>query len=122
MKFRNEIKPPGDFIKMNHIGTPCGIIPYRLNQLGHWSSFVGGDGHFYKQIERFSEKKSVFLHFVMYIVEPTEKEASEQCLQSYSKKYKDIYELYGINKQALWFHWSVFGKKEGRRLCWCFCD
>lgn len=42
--------PEGMFIAVNHIGTPCGIIPYELNKKGTWLSRYGGDGLFYEKI------------------------------------------------------------------------
>lgn len=44
--------PEGPFIRVNHIGTPCGIIPYELNMKGHWHTAYGGDGQFYEQLAR----------------------------------------------------------------------
>jgi hypothetical protein len=45
-----SILPPGSFIRLNNIGTPCGIIPYELNMKGTWAQAYGGDGRFYEQI------------------------------------------------------------------------
>jgi len=45
-----RILPEGSFITVNHIGTPCGIIPYELNMKGTWATAYGGDGRFYEQI------------------------------------------------------------------------
>jgi hypothetical protein len=42
--------PDGSFIKLDHIGTPCGIIPYELNMKGTWLTRYGGDGLFYQEI------------------------------------------------------------------------
>ena len=44
--------PDGLFIAVNHIGTPCGIIPYELNMKGTWAAAYGGDGKFYEQLAR----------------------------------------------------------------------
>jgi|UniRef100_A0A6C0B0W5 hypothetical protein len=45
-----SILPDCSFIEVNHIGTPCGIIPYELNKKGTWLPRYGGDGLFYQQI------------------------------------------------------------------------
>jgi hypothetical protein len=50
MKIGNRIVPAGNFIKLNDIGTPNGIIPHKFNILSTWESFVGGDGRFYEKL------------------------------------------------------------------------
>jgi hypothetical protein len=61
------IIPNGSFIKLNHIGTPCGIIPYDLNTKGTWLHQYGGDGLFYEEIAKLS-KGEQHLDTVIYKV------------------------------------------------------
>jgi len=62
------IIPEGNFIKLNHIGTPNGIIPYELNKCSVWKLKYGGDGLFYEDL---SKKSNVeYLSTVIYIVSP----------------------------------------------------
>jgi hypothetical protein len=63
----NRVIPEGNFIKINHIGTPNGIIPYDLNRLQQWKYQYGGDGLFYESLSRLSHK-TVFLPTVIYQV------------------------------------------------------
>jgi hypothetical protein len=57
-------------IERNNIGTPCGIIPYALNQNGTWTNEPAGDAEFYVDIARIAEKIE-FLQLVIYIIRPT---------------------------------------------------
>ena len=59
--------PQGPFIRVNHIGTPCGIIPYDLNTKGKWITAYGGDGKFYEQIASLGSP-IVFLSTLIYHV------------------------------------------------------
>jgi hypothetical protein len=67
MKIGNRIVPEGNFIKINHIGTPNGIIPYKFNMLSKWESFVGGDGKFYELLSSLVSKVE-YLDLLMYQV------------------------------------------------------
>jgi hypothetical protein len=68
IRHRNGVHvPEGAFIKINHIGTPCGIIPYDLNTKGTWTSVYGGDGRFYEQIASLGNP-IVFLPTLIYHV------------------------------------------------------
>jgi len=62
-----RIIPEGDFIKINHIGTPNGIIPHELNSKSTWKYQYGGDGLFYEELSRFAKNVS-FLSTVIYLV------------------------------------------------------
>jgi hypothetical protein len=68
MRLANKhIVPEGNFIKLNHIGTPCGIIPYELNKTTLWKHRYGGDGLFYEELA--TKCKSVdYLPTVIYSV------------------------------------------------------
>jgi hypothetical protein len=62
----NDILPQGPFIRINHIGTPNGIIPYELNKSSVWKHQYGGDGIFYEEL---ATKASVeFLSTIIYQV------------------------------------------------------
>jgi hypothetical protein len=61
-----RIIPEGDFIRINHIGTPNGIIPYDLNMKTEWKHQYGGDGLFYETISK--EANVIFLPTVIYLV------------------------------------------------------
>jgi len=61
------IIPNGNVIKLNNIGTPCGIIPYDLNIKGTWRHQYGGDGLFYEEIAK-SAKSIEHLQTVIYKV------------------------------------------------------
>jgi len=50
MKLGNRILPEGNFIRINHIGTPCGIIPHEANKTTLWKHQYGGDGLFYEEL------------------------------------------------------------------------
>jgi hypothetical protein len=59
----------GPYICVGNIGTPNGIVPYNLNQLGEWKPFYGGDGEFYITISNIA-KKTEYLNIVIYRVRP----------------------------------------------------
>jgi hypothetical protein len=63
----NRVIPEGDFIRINHIGTPNGIIPFELNKKQQWKHQYGGDGLFYESLSKMSNK-TVFLPIVIYQV------------------------------------------------------
>lgn len=63
----NRVIPEGNFIKINHIGTPNGIIPFELNKQQQWKYQYGGDGLFYESISKLSNK-TIFLPTVIYQV------------------------------------------------------
>lgn len=62
-----RIIPEGNFIRINHIGTPNGIIPYDLNSKSTWKYQYGGDGLFYQELSQFA-RSVVFLSTVIYLV------------------------------------------------------
>ena len=61
--------PQGNFIRINHIGTPNGIIPYSLNTKGQWKYQYGGDGLFYEGLSKLAKNIS-FLDTIIYSVRP----------------------------------------------------
>jgi hypothetical protein len=61
-----RVVPEGDFIRMNHIGTPNGIIPYDLNSKSEWKYHHGGDGKFYEYLA--SQTKIQFISTIIYQV------------------------------------------------------
>lgn len=63
----NRVLPEGAFIRICHIGTPCGIIPYELNMKGHWHTSYGGDGKFYEQLAA-TKTPTEFLPTLIYHV------------------------------------------------------
>ena len=63
------ILPTIQQIKVGQVGTPMGIIPYKLNTEGTWSLYHGGDGEFYMQISK--NIPVVFLDILIYIVKPS---------------------------------------------------
>jgi hypothetical protein len=67
MKSGKRLIPGGNYIKLDHIGTPCGIVPYELNKLGEWKTRYGGDGLFYEQLAKIA-KNIVHLNCVIYAV------------------------------------------------------
>jgi len=64
---KHGLLPPREIIKLNYIGTPCGIIPYDLNMQGKWLSRYGGDGFFYEHIASLGSP-IVYLPSVIYLV------------------------------------------------------
>lgn len=67
MMFGNRVLPEGPFIRIDHIGTPCGIIPYELNMKGNWHTSYGGDGRFYEQLAA-TKTPTEFLSTLIYHV------------------------------------------------------
>jgi len=63
-----RIIPEGNFIKINHIGTPNGIIPYNLNVSGNWKHQYGGDGLFYQDLS--TRANVVHVPVLIYQVRP----------------------------------------------------
>lgn len=65
------IPPFTGVIRENFIGTPCGIIPFDLNEWGakgsNWLLRRGGDGKFYEAIARRAARIQE-LEFVIYLV------------------------------------------------------
>jgi glycosyl transferase family 25 len=47
-----NILPKELFIREGNVGTPCGVIPYELNNKGTWLNRLGGDGAFYEEIAK----------------------------------------------------------------------
>jgi hypothetical protein len=70
-KFLYKLKPWPEIHRMKEgsIGTPCGIIPYNLNNKGRWLNRFGGDGSFYEQISE-QVKNIVHSDLVIYIIRP----------------------------------------------------
>jgi hypothetical protein len=68
-KFDNKgiLIPRDDTIRVNNIGTPCGIIPYNINSKSEWKLEHGGDGIFYENIAKIS-KNIIHLDICMYKV------------------------------------------------------
>jgi hypothetical protein len=64
-KYR-KIIPEGNFIRLNHIGTPNGIIPYELNKTSFWKHVYGGDGLFYEDLSKKSHVE--YLPTIIYQV------------------------------------------------------
>ena len=64
-----RILPETNEIKRNHIGTPCGIIPYNINKHTIWPFEWGGDGMFYEEISKKSNQIS-YLDVILYKVRP----------------------------------------------------
>ena len=64
-----DIMPRSNKIIIGQIGTPCGIIPYSLNKEGIWEICYGGDGMFYKHIEK-KANYIQFLSFFIYNINP----------------------------------------------------
>jgi hypothetical protein len=54
-------------IAVNNIGTPNGIIPAKLNSIGKWGLFAGGDGEFYKSIQKHANKIDYVDEIIYYI-------------------------------------------------------
>jgi hypothetical protein len=52
---------------LGNVGTPCGIIPYDYNKHGKWGLYGGGDGFFYKDINKII-KNTVWLPNIIYLV------------------------------------------------------
>jgi len=77
MKNKNNIY--GKIIKMNFIGTPCGIIPYEYNKNATWgcgnytnkdkdkNTGIGGDGLFYEELARKYKDNIIFLNKIIYM-------------------------------------------------------
>ena len=61
-----RIIPEGPFIRLNHIGTPNGIIPYELNKTSVWKHQYGGDGLFYEDLSK--KARVEFLNTIIYQV------------------------------------------------------
>ncbi len=59
--------PRRKIIECANIGTPCGIIPFELNSKGTWGTIYGGDGMFYKDLEKEAESLK-FLNVLIYQV------------------------------------------------------
>lgn len=57
---------PKSVIKLQNIGTPCGIIPYELNIKGHWKHCSGGDWLFYESIKKLTN--ITYLDLLLYNV------------------------------------------------------
>jgi hypothetical protein len=84
MNFRpweDRCVPETNEIKIGNIGTPCGIIPYKLNIKGKFGEFHGGDFLFYESISRDTSNIIFFDHIIYQI-------RSLQILDVISKKYK----------------------------------
>lgn len=64
-----KVLPRSKLIQVGNIGTPCGIIPYKLNKEGMWSLTYGGDGIFYKEISM-KALEIEYIDNVIYIVRP----------------------------------------------------
>jgi len=61
-----------NFIENKNIGTPCGIIPYELNNKAYWGLLYGGDFEFYESIEKLvnsnsNSNKIIFSDSVIYL-------------------------------------------------------
>lgn len=72
MKFRDidRIVPFENRVRIDNIGTPCGIIPHWLNKMGRWGHYEpAGDGIFYEEIAKHAGS-IVFLDKIIYIVCP----------------------------------------------------
>jgi len=52
---------------LGNVGTPCGIIPHEFNKKGKWGLYGGGDGFFYKDINKII-KNTVWLPNIIYLV------------------------------------------------------
>jgi hypothetical protein len=63
------IIPRSKYIYVGNIGTPNGIIPYKLNLIGKWNHYYGGDGEFYLTISKLA-KKTEFLNIIIYRIRP----------------------------------------------------
>jgi hypothetical protein len=68
-KFDNKgvLIPRDNTIRINNIGTPCGIIPYNINSKSEWKLQHGGDGMFYENLAILS-KNIIHLDICMYKV------------------------------------------------------
>jgi hypothetical protein len=69
IKYGADVMPKTNNIIIGEIGTPCGIIPYSLNKEGIWELCYGGDGMFYKQIEK-KANAIQFLPIFIYTINP----------------------------------------------------
>jgi hypothetical protein len=60
----------GYTLSINHVGTPCGIIPYEYNKQFEWGYYVGGDGEFYEKLNAKYASEVVYVSELIYIVKP----------------------------------------------------
>jgi hypothetical protein len=86
----------GTEIKVNKIGTQCGIIPYEYNKNATWQLFYGGDGMFYEELNRKYSNSVIFLKKIIYwhikeIINSNSK--TKINLKTNSKPKFDIYKL-----------------------------
>lgn len=72
--FKMALSPTLNFpktheIRENNIDTGIGVIPFELNKKGSWLCRYGGDGSFYEEICKQTEK-IVFSNFVIFNTRP----------------------------------------------------
>ena len=60
----------GYTLSINHVGTPCGVIPYEYNKQSDWGYFYGGDGAFYEKLNAKYSSNVVYVNEVIYNVRP----------------------------------------------------
>jgi len=71
MEYRDRpdvIIPSKNHIELNDIGTPNGIIPWKLAEKGRWLGEYGGDFNYYNSIKDYANN-IVFLDLVTYSIE-----------------------------------------------------
>ena len=54
-------------IVLNDIGTPNGIIPFKMAKFGHWENKVGGDFEYYNLLQKYINN-IIFLDEIIYKV------------------------------------------------------
>ena len=57
--------------RVNDIGTPCGIVPWRIATKASWGPFVGGDGLYYEDVAKHARNGFKILDEVIYVVRPS---------------------------------------------------
>ena len=68
LKDSKTIVPPKDRIRLNEIGTPCGIIPFHSCGKSAWEYTYGGDFTYYHNLQNQLKRKPIFLKHVIYNV------------------------------------------------------
>lgn len=63
------IRPQMDAIVEQHIGTPCGIVPFDAATKSIWAPYVGGDFRYYKGLETIVPEVR-FIKHVIQIIRP----------------------------------------------------
>lgn len=66
----HTVIPAFNYLRVNNVGTPNGVIPYELNKLSQWASERGGDGCFYEEFNNLTDN-IIFLDTVIYQVNPS---------------------------------------------------